>query len=208
MITADEFQQYQSFSNGDPDVKALEIAFEKMLKDVQDGVLVLNNDRGYNNTVEQLNKKASNNIPLITGTNPLSVYDLLTGKRSYAGVSDSLDDKVKLDFLNEMESNETVMCVYNIPDDNGNYNVLTSGKLVKNTYKDAFGNDIEIYDTHAYAIKESDTRPDGTKIVTIINPHDSSQEIVLDEETFLKAFNKGGAMNFNLDMSKPVYKLA
>ena len=207
-ITRKELENAKIFSTGDPDLRAFELAWEKMLIEIKDGILVNGNSHAFNETARRIEEKILKGYNATAATYSASVYEVLTGKKAYSGF---LADSGMLEMLDDLENNGNIaITVGNVPDEirEGKKAVTSESATTFKTYKDAFGNDIKIYDMHSYAVKESDTKPDGTRIITIINPHDTSQEIVLDEETYLKAFNQTDNVIFSKELLEPAYVLA
>ena len=71
--------------------------------------------------------------------------------------------------------------------------------------KDSFGNEVLIAQGHSYAVKSVDTKSNGDRVVTVIDPYDSSKEIVLNEETFLKTFNVLDSIRIKGNNKHPKY---
>lgn len=176
------------FTTGDPDVRAIEIAYEKLMQDVNNGTLVRDNSAPYYIYGTDETKYNSNHrSELSTGTYPSSVYYMLTGIKCSQYPYQT--DTARFDSLDRMEQDGSVgMSVAYLPQ-RTSANVNMSTKNNQHKVKDAFGNDVDVYEFHHYAVKESDTLPNGERIVTIVNPWDSSQEIVLNQDTFLACFN-------------------
>lgn len=207
-ITQDEFNSRSDFSSGDKEVRAIEIAWEKLLTDVKNEVLIRSSDKYYYENKDNLEAKEKTGQNITAGSYASSVYELLTGKHHYL-----TDDYLANDLLEQLDALETegsrAITVGNVSDEYKNIRYLSgSMKQIKNTYNDAYGNEVVISDLHAYAIKESDTKADGTRVITVLDPYDTSKEIVLDETTFLKAFNQAYGVNLNRQKEIPPYVLA
>ena len=207
-ITREEFNKKNSFSSGDPEVRAIELAWEKMLNEVKDGVLQRESRQPYHEGQNILQEKLKCGYNIVAGTFANSVYELLTKKYPYLSDYYCTDDLMEqLDKL-ETQSNRAIT-VGNVPEEHKDNRLLTGiTKCSKSEYTDAYGNQVDIYNLHAYAVKESDTKADGTRIITIINPYDSSKEVVLDEATFLKAFNQAYDVDLSTEKEIPAYTVA
>lgn len=188
-ISAQELSN-SNFATGDYDVRAIEMAYEKMMEEVHNGTLVKNDYPPYYIFgTEETNYNANRGVPLSTGTYPSAVYYMLTGIRCTKWAYQS--DEGKFSTLDAIEKDGSkAMSVAYLPErSSANGNINMSIQNTSKNVQDAFGNTVKLYDFHHYAVKESDTLPNGERIVTIINPWDSTEEIVLNQNTLLSAFN-------------------
>ncbi len=168
-----------------------------MMEEVHNGTLVKNDYPPYYIFgTDETNYNSQRGLKLSTGTYPTAVYYMLTGIRctKWAYRSDEGEFST-LDAI-ERDGSEAMSVAYlPLRSDTGAINMS-----IQNTSKnvlDAYGNPVEIYDFHHYAVKESDTFPNGERLVTVINPWDSTEEIVLNQNTLLSVFNT----IFNVDFT-------
>ena len=192
------------FTTGDTDVRAIEIAYEKMMKEVNNGTLVKNDSPPfYIFGTEETSYNSKRGAELSTGTYPSAVYYMLTGinctKLAYQS------DERRLSTLDaiEKDGSEAVSVAY-LPERSGGNINMTVQNAAK-TVQDAYGNDVTVYDFHHYAVKESDTLPNGERIVTLINPWNSAEEIVVNQDTLLTAFNTTFDVDFTDEPGKYKY---
>ena len=161
-ITKADFKNASKYSTGDLESRIFEIAWGKHLTN--------NNLKG--------------NYQAINGTYSSSVYKALTGIDNYPLGAYSDDEMLKsLDNL-EKYGNMAITAGNIVQTPKG------SESAVSGSYKNIYGEDIKLYNNHSYAVKESDTLPNGKRVITIIDPYDSSKEIVIDQHTYLQAFTQ------------------
>lgn len=157
------------YSSGDDDVLLMEVAFEKIIDQVQSGKIKISGDTtnlsfitkdaGQINSID--GGWLSDMIYLLTGDE----LEFITNKSSFT------------QFLDEMEENpQNYVAKLSFPSssegETDNYNTIT----------DIYGNKIYTLGSggHAFAIKSVQ---DGT--VTIVNPHDSSKEYTISYEELI-----------------------
>lgn len=205
-ITPNELNNNR-FSSGDPDVRAIELAYEKLMQDVNNGTLVRDNSAPYYIFgTDETNYNSSHRAELSTGTYPSSVYYMLTGIKCSQYPYQT--DAARFDSLDRMEQDGSVgMSVAYLPQ-RTSANVNMSAQNNQHKVKDAFGNDVDVYEFHHYAVKESDTLPNGERIITIVNPWNSSEEIVLNQDTFLDCFNTTFDIDYTLEAGNKQYYIS
>lgn len=158
------------YSSGDDDVLVFEMAMEQLRNDIGAGKIKFDVNSPYyvGDTSTGRNGQSS-----IDGGYVEQVWYLLTGKLAN---QTSNPEQVK-QYLEQFEQNPDSMamsCSFKGGQGDTNGFVVT----------DANGNPVKLYYSHAYAVKSVD----GDK-VTIVNPWDSTQEIVLDKNTFAQYAN-------------------
>lgn len=184
------------YSSGDAEAYFLERAMSDSLKMVKEGKIKLSDD------APAWCKKPRDILggKLIQALEPQQVLYALTGlgDGSRTVVNKEKDKKGEVQVnskdasnarkvLEECEKGETTMVVANLSKKG---TAEGSPGAANNQYvKDSFGNKVLILKGHSYAVKEVNTKTNGEKVITIIDPYDSSQEIILNEDTFLKTFN-------------------
>ena len=167
VITQDEINRTKAisaYSSGDDDMIIFELAIEKTYQDIVAGKIEMPEE--FDKMLTQINND-------VASGNPAHAFYLLTGQISTNNIS---EDEM-YDALNYFEEN------------GGKDFVLTagidgfSGDKVKKV-KDINGEEVKLPCSHSYAIKNV-----SENTVTVVNPWDSSEEIVLPKETFVKTFS-------------------
>ncbi len=159
-ISDEEIEKAKEKSSGDADVIALELAIEQVREDRTNGDLILP-DAGGN--IAKLAISAST----LKGGNMSEALAYLTGKTAEQLYGD--DMAVLLDEYIENSENY-VLC-----------GTIANGTTVEDV---ASGDEVYLPGSHAYSIKSADE-----ETVTIVNPWNSGNEIVLSREVFLETFN-------------------
>ena len=203
-VSKEELESTDTFSFGDKDVIGIEIALNQANTDIVYGNTLIYDDAPY--WCRRPNELTSESF-LITATFPQNLFYLLSGKECSFEDCPSFEDKQNM--LNELQYNGgiAINCsTFNkdgtrINVTNAPYDCTVGGISVP----DAFGNTAEIVSGHAYAVKEVNTKTDGTRVVTVINPWDSGKEIVLDEDIYLYAFESSCSMQIRNNEYYPVY---
>ncbi len=172
------------YSSGDDDVLVFEMAMEQLRNDIGAGKIQFDVNSPYYVGDTSTGRSGQSSID---GGYVEQVWYLLTGKLAS---QTSNPDQIK-NYLSQFEQNPdsmTMSCSFK------------GGQGDRNgfTVTDANGNPVKLYYSHAYAVKSVD----GDK-VTIVNPWDSTQEIVLDKDTFAKYANLSASdlSDKNKDMS-------
>ena len=161
------------YSTGDDDMVIYELAMKKVLDDVRNGKVVIGeNAPWYLENKESLTQdyKESHGKELsIEGGWEKEIWYYITGK-----TSEYTSDKNEMNkYLDEFQRN------------NGKNIVLGASNSDKDVkFTDINGKEHEFAAPHAYSIKKVTT---GT--VTIINPWDSGEEIVLTRDQFFEIFD-------------------
>ncbi|MCM1338663.1 MAG: hypothetical protein NC191_03220 [Muribaculaceae bacterium] len=160
------------YSTGDSDVLVLELAMEKLKKDIIDG----NVDTTLPNYTIAVDKRDP-----VTNSIGAQVFSLLTGKtpcaisttgciRPDTGEVLQKDNKEKLaEFLEK----------YNL--DNKKYAVTFGTDVNSGVFKDLTGKEYQFLPKHEYAVEGTF----GGNII-ISNPHDSAKKIIIPQSEFLK----------------------
>ncbi len=159
-----------NYSSGDDDVLAFELAAEKLRNDIASGKIRFSSDSPYYVSDTTSGKTGTKSID---GGYTEQVYYLLTGKLSETSSDSGQIEKYLDAFQNNPDS--TAMSCSIKGGDNDNSFI---------TVKDASGRNVKLYNAHAYAVKSVD---DDT--VTLVNPWDSTQDIVLSRDAFSKIAN-------------------
>ncbi len=172
------------YSKGDDDMIILEMAVEKARNEIANGDINFSDEGSFIfGTSDIYSQNATSYLSIRSGLTLESMY-YLTGK---AGESASDKDDMNNLLDNFMENN------------NKDY-VLTasinSGGARKGVARAIPAKDgsttVNLAGGHAYSIKSADK-----DTVTVINPHDSGDEVVLTREDFLEIFNR----IYSLDLS-------
>ncbi|MBQ8475891.1 hypothetical protein IJ531_02400, partial [bacterium] len=155
------------YSTGDDDMLILELAVEKVFEDMAKRNFIFSQDAPseYESSYA-LNGDLNTNGTTINGGSSTELMYLLTGKKTE--FLKTKDDMRKA--LDEFDGKNTALGA--------------SIGSVSPAIKDINGQTITLPGNHAYAIKNVE----GDK-VTIVNPWDSSKEIVISKETFLETFS-------------------
>lgn len=159
------------YSSGDDDMIILELAIEKIQDDIANKKIILEDDAPWYIEDESSLEATSKNSSSTVGGWHNQLWYLLTGKES-----EYINDKSEInDYLDKFQEN--------------NGKDLTIGtnlyhELEENYIEDINGNKYKVGSPHAYSIKEV---TDDT--VTVINPWNSSEEIVISREDFLEIFD-------------------
>ncbi len=178
-VTDEELNQTKAseqYSDGDDDMIILELAIEKIIDDVINGNIELSENapeflkKALLNMDENGVSKATEEGYSSTegGWERVAMY-LLSGQ-----LGESRRTKVSMEATLEefkANNNESLAVCADIQGEN-------------KEATDIYGNKINLAGGHAYSIKNYDG-----KNVTVINPWDSSEEIVLSKEEFLRIFD-------------------
>ena len=203
-ISKDELETTATYSFGDLDVIGIEIALTRANIDIVYGNIGIDEYAPY--WCRRGNEIATESY-MITATYPQNLFYLMSGKECSFDDTPSYDTKEAM--LNELQYNEGVAincATFNqdgtrVDVTNAPYECTVGGVSVT----DAFGNPAKIVSGHAYAVKEVNTRPDGVRVVTVINPWDSGKEIVLDANTYLNTFEYSYSMQIKDNYDFPIY---
>ncbi len=175
-ITNEELQKEKAkrqYSTGDDDMIRIEIAMEKYLNDFVDGKLnipkedyILNPEKAF----WEHGNEESNEILIDGGFAAQGLY-LMTGK--------------EVDIIKNTDSDlQKNMIIKGLgPQINNKEIAATCGFKKDKEVTDINGNTIELKDNHAYTIKSM-----NSKTTVIINPHDSSTNIEISTNKFLKNY--------------------
>lgn len=172
-VTAEQIaaaNKNKRYSSGDDDVLVFEMAIEQLRTDIANGKIEFDVNSPYYVSDTTTGERGNSSID---GGFVEQVWYLLTGKLANQAGNAAEVNK----YLDKFEQN---------PDSTVMSCSFKGGKGDRNgfTVTDANGNPVKLYYSHAYAVKNVD----GDK-VTIVNPWDSSEEIVLDRATFAQYAN-------------------
>ncbi|MBE7707505.1 MAG: hypothetical protein E7Z88_02235 [Cyanobacteria bacterium SIG27] len=165
----------RQYSDGDDDMIIFELAVEKIIDDVANGRVSIDAEASdlLKNAVKGEQGTTTGKSSTEGGNSGGLIY-ILTGKMAKR-YTKSEDISAQLDtFSKNGNKNFTMTCGFKA-------NIDESGKKSSYVVKDAHGNDVELITSHAFSVKNVDD-----KYVTIVNPWDSSKDIVLDRETFME----------------------
>lgn len=159
------------YSDGDDDMIIFELAIEKIIDDYANGKISIDENAHWllKGSLEE-SPTSSGWSSTSGGWQAASIY-FLTGKMSDV----TKDHNIMLEYLNKFKEN-------NRKDLALSASIYSENK--GKTIKDVNGNELTLPANHGYAIKKFDGEN-----VTVINPWDSSKEIVLPVEEFFKVFN-------------------
>ncbi|MBR6163920.1 hypothetical protein IKQ26_08550 [bacterium] len=182
--------QNRKYSSGDDDVLVYEMAIEQLRNDIGSGKIKFDVDSPYYVSDTSTGRSGNSSID---GGFVEQVWYLLTGKLSET-TSDPAEVQQYLDKFAQNPDSSAMSCSFK------------GGQGDRNgfTVTDANGNKVQLYYSHAYAVKSVD----GNN-VTIVNPWDSSEEIVLDRDTFAQYANLSYSdlSNASKDMSGAFSKI-
>lgn len=176
------------YSRGDDDMIILELAVEKAIDEISEGKIILNEDAPpYLTEDDTIEKRIVTTIgnSSTEGGWPNELWYFLTGKASEYYDNDSEDTRKALDeFQNCNKKDIALACsLLDFKDKEGIEGLKIDSN--DNCYIiDQNGETHELDAPHAYAIKSVDANT-----VTVIDPWDSSKEIVLSREQYLKLFD-------------------
>ncbi len=163
-ISNDELANASNYSSGDDDMKAIEVAIQKLLKDYKNGKIENIPDKLETFFKKGLETSIESNHPEFIAhlfSNPE-----FTKKGVMLGpAADNYRER-------NMQTWNEVLDSFDSSNSSLTFSCLSEGEAV-----DVNGNKHHIYGPHAYAVKNVDADK-----VTIINPHDSAEEIVLTRE--------------------------
>ncbi len=156
----------KEYSVGDDDMLIMEIAIEKVMDDIATKRVKLSSNAPaeYENQQELL-ADLNTYKNSITGGQITELMYLLTGKQT--------------EYLRDKNSMENAL------NDSMQKDVALGAAMMDDkAVRDVNGNTVQLYGRHAYSVKNvtGDT-------VTVINPWNSAEEIVLSRETFMSAFD-------------------
>lgn len=173
-VTQDRLQnakQSNTYSTGDDDVLLLELAFESVIDEIQNGNIKV---KGYHPylTVDAQQEEGKTSLD---GGSFDDVVFLLAGKDTHTLTNKKIYDRV----LNRIEKdNNYLAAILVIGEDDTHANQII---------QDIYGNDIfkvPALGSHAFSVKSVD----GDNVV-ITNPHNSEEEYIISRET-LKEYTK------------------
>jgi len=155
------------YASGDDDVIILELALEKMFDDVANGDLKF--DGPWDSTLNKRTETSIGNSSIIGGTSLDLIY-LITGKTGDRCAA-SKDGEEILERFQKSNGKDFALCA-------------NTSFIDTQTVKDVNGKDVKIIGGHGYAVKSvtADT-------VTVTNPWNSNEEIVLSKEVFFQTFS-------------------
>ena len=181
----------RKYSSGDDDVLVYEMAIEQLRNDIGSGKIQFNVNSPYYVSDTSTGRSGNSSID---GGYVEQVWYLLTGKLSNT-TSNPSEVQSYLDKFAQNPDSSVMSCSFK--GGHGDRNGFT--------VTDANGNQVQLYYSHAYAVKSVD----GNN-VTIVNPWDSTEEIVLDRNTFAQYANLSYSdlSNSNKDMSGAFSKIA
>lgn len=156
------------YSTGDDDMIAFELAIEKFRDQVHDNELAFSFDAPLRIQNMFSSDEYESDGPSIDSGTPDQLNYILTGK---VGES-TLDNSEKKEMLDKFSKN-------NLKD-----YALSAGTDTEVATKDINGTEIVFSKKHAYSIKDV-----TDKNVTVVNPWDSSIQMVLSRDTFLEVFD-------------------
>ena len=153
------------YAKGDIDMKIFELAIEKAYTDQKNANFIYIKDTPFPcENAEDLKEDLEEDGSVIWGGFSAAAMYLITGKKTYRE-----KDKEKMSKLLDNFDKSSV--------------ALAASCSQKITVKDAYGKKVKLTGPHAYAIQiVSDDK------VYVVNPWDTTKEIVLTKETFLKTF--------------------
>ena len=179
------------YSYGDDDVLVFEMAIEQLRNDIGAGKIKFDVNSPYYVSDTSTGRSGQSSID---GGFVEQVWYLLTGKLAQTTSNPSEVNRY-LDKFEQNPDSTTMSCSFK------------GGQGDRNgfTVRDVNGNPVQLYYSHAYAVKSVD----GDK-VTIVNPWDSTQEIVLDRNTFAQYANLSYSdlSDNNRDMSGAFSRIA
>ena len=200
------------YSSGDAEAYFLERAMSDSLTMVKEGKLKLSDD------APSWCKKPSDilNGRPIQALEPHQVLYALTGlgggNRTVVNKEKNKKGEIQVNskdasnakkILKECENGETALVAANLSKKGA---AEGSPSAASDKYvEDSFGKKVLILKGHSYAVKEVNTKSTGEKTVTIIDPYDSSKEIILNEDTFLNTFNVIDAVKIKGNNNHPKY---
>ncbi len=165
------------YSSGDDDMIIFERAIEKTLDAIADGEIDFGEDipSVLEEDIKTLKSTTTGNSSTVGGYSIEAIY-FLTGIEG-TETQDKSQMNDELDKYMENDGQDYVLTAsVNSQNENGEY---------KKVYvEDVNGNSIALINIHAYAIKSTDE-----DTVTVINPWNSGEEIVLSRVTFLDSFS-------------------
>lgn len=202
LITKDEIEN-STYASGDKDMLAVELALEKGLGEVRQGTIGIGSNKPeYIESTSELWEYED----AITANDPREIMYLISGKAP-SNVERAVPDRqTKIAWLDELQNYEGI--AINVATFYGDGSTILrtdtdSCYLAAKNGIDAFGNPIEVATEHAYAVKEVNTKSNGERTVTIVNPWDSGNEIVLSENTYIDLFETQYVMQIRDNESYP-----
>ena len=202
-FTQNDLDTIPKLPMGDDDMRLLDAACRMAGQDVLSGQISISPDAPY-----YCNYDSIYDGNLQSGFYPQTVYYFLTGKDASDEFKfDRFDRIMQLDAIEQ--GNRLALCVASGYETDGyfeyanvkRFDVYVPGKAVT----DAFGNECAVPNMHSYAVKDVNTKTDGSRVVTLVNPWDSGDELVLDEQTYLDLFDVMYAMQISENDAKPRY---
>ena len=186
-----------SYSTGDVEAYFLERAINDALDDVKSGKIKLSkNAPAWCKQPEKINKGRG----IANGVEPEQVFYALTGLECNNRM-ETANNKTQ-SWFDKNSQKEGVSIVASRLSKKGE---STQGASTSLRIKDAFGKSSEILKGHAYAVKDVSTKTNGEKVVTVIDPYDSSREIIMDEATFMDTFNVIDSISLKGNNKRPKY---
>ncbi len=162
----------KKYSKGDDDMIILEMAVEKARNDISNGNIVIKDDVDFIFTTSDIFSEKSANYLSTRSGNSLEMIYFLSGK-----VGDRAVEK-------DEQSNLLNRFIENGGKDYALTASINKGNT-KNNIQDIYGNTIRLPGGHAYSVKKADENS-----VTVIDPYDSGNEIVISKEQFLEYFDR------------------
>ena len=174
VVTDDEITRTKGsfqYSDGDDDMIIFELAIEKVIDDYLTGTIDLNNNApdALESLLREEDGKTRPGHSSTNGGNIRGLIYLLSGKMGY---SEANKEKIN-DVLEQFKKNGKNLALGAATNDGDRNATDINGKKVK------------LSGNHGYSIKKYDGQN-----VTVINPWDSSKEIILSKEEFLKVFDR------------------
>lgn len=167
------------YSVGDNDMLILELVTEKVFNDIKEGNAIPAKfvSSGIESYFSNLKNKSNADTELIESGPEQIIMSLITGKDAQSIGYSCFGD-------NEEEREDIEKALDEFDGKNIALGASVSGDEAK-TVKDIYGNKVTLATNHAFAIKDV-SKENGT--VTVVNPWDSSEEIVLQRDVFLNNF--------------------
>ena len=170
---------------------------ERALDEVKDGKIKLDkNAPAWCKQPDKINKGRG----IANGVEPQQVFYALTGLECNNRMQTS--DKKTQSWFDKNSEKEGVSIVASRLTKKGEASQGTASYI---STTDAFGRKISIAKGHAYAVKDVSTKTNGEKVITVIDPYDSSQEIVMNEADFMDTFNMLDTINLKGNNKHPKY---
>lgn len=205
--------RYYYYSSGDTEVYFLERAINDALDDVKSGKIKLSQDAPYWCKKPKDISRGNG----IHGLEPDQIFYALTGlecnDRMVTFEINKKGNKVSNEktkkWFDKNAQKEDVSIVASRRrkkgKSTGNGNTLLQSQPEYIKIKDAFGEERSILEGHAYAVKDVSTKMNGEKVITVIDPYDTSKEIIMDESEFMNTFNILNSITLKGNNKHPKY---